>query len=426
MLLVAAAILVPIVTGWDVRASTNAPHVMAPLHAYWRPIIGIGSPVALVLAIAGVRYAEPLARRLPWGQLLLAAYATNLLWALSLAFVAGPDGIAKILDSPSDYLVTARTVQHVPALLHGFVSRIPFSAAPYNWPTHVAGHPPGALLFFVLLVRLGLGSAFAAGLVVTLVGTTTPLAVLVTLRRLGAESAGRKAAPFLVLGPAALWVAVSGDSVFAAVAGWALACVAVAATAARPVTRWGFGALGGLLLGLLPTLSYGLVLFGPLVLAVLLVTRAWRLLPVMIATAVVPVLVLAGFGFHLWEAYPVLRQRYWDGLAAERPTVYWLFGDLAALLLSSGLMLGAALGSAVEGRGRAEKPVLYLGAAAVASILLADASLMSKAEVERIWLPFVPWLLVTTSLLPQRWRRRGLVVQVVLALAIEHLLATGW
>ena len=36
-------------------------------------------------------------------------------------------------------------------------SRIPIDAAPDNWPVHIAGHPPGALLFFVLLDRIGLG-----------------------------------------------------------------------------------------------------------------------------------------------------------------------------------------------------------------------------------------------------------------------------
>ena len=30
---------------------------------------------------------------------------------------------------------------------------------------------------------------------------------------------------------------------------------------------------------------------------------------------------------------------------------------------------------------------------------------MSKGEVERIWLPFVPWLLIACALLPERWRR---------------------
>ena len=55
-----------------------------------------------------------------------------------------------------------------PATLAGFVDRIPFAAEPDNWPVHVAGHPPGALGFFVALDRVGLGSGLAAGLVVTL------------------------------------------------------------------------------------------------------------------------------------------------------------------------------------------------------------------------------------------------------------------
>jgi hypothetical protein len=70
--------------------------------------------------------------------------------------------------------------------------------------------------------------------------------------------------------------------------------------------------------------------------------------------------------------------------------------------------------------------VLLLSAAAVSIVALADVSLMSKAEVERIWLPLVPWLLLSCALLPESWRRRGLVVQLMVALAVQHLLATGW
>jgi hypothetical protein len=51
---------------------------------------------------------------------------------------------------------------------------------------------------------------------------------------------------------------------------------------------------------------------------------------------------------------------------------------------------------------------------------------MSRAEVERIWLPFVPWLLVGCALLPEPWRRRGLGLQIGVALAVQHLLFTGW
>ena len=46
--------------------------------------------------------------------------------------------------------------------------------------------------------------------------------------------------------------------------------------------------------------------------------------------------------------------------------------------------------------------------------------------MERIWLPFAPWLLLSCALLPERWRRRGLVLQLVLALVVQHLLFTGW
>ena len=70
----------------------------------------------------------------------------------------------------------------------------------------------------------------AAGLVVTVVAATTAVAVMSTLRALGAERAARRAAPFLVLGPAAIWQAVSADAMFAAVAAWGIAALASAAT----------------------------------------------------------------------------------------------------------------------------------------------------------------------------------------------------
>ena len=61
-----------------------------------------------------------------------------------------------MLGNPSEYLLTARDVGSVPRLIDTYISRIPY-AADDNWPTHVAGHPPATLLFFVGLVRVGLG-----------------------------------------------------------------------------------------------------------------------------------------------------------------------------------------------------------------------------------------------------------------------------
>jgi hypothetical protein len=425
VVLVVAAMAVPPLTGWIVHATGSLPHTVGPLHAQFRPILGIGTPVALALGYAGVRYAPSLADRLPWRSLLLATYAGGLAWNLALAFVYGPGGLSRAMASPDEYLYSAHRVHDVHALLEGYVARIPFSA-PDNWPIHPAGHPPGALLFFVALIHLGLGATFTTGLVITLIGSSAPVAVLVTLRLLGAEASARRAAPFLVLAPAALWVAVTADSMFSAVGAWGVAALALAATTDRAGPRWVSAVVAGLLLGLLPTLSYGLVLYATLAFAVLLLTRAWRLLPVVAVVAVLPVLALAAGGFAWWDAFPVLRDRYWDGLARHRPASYWLWGDLASLTLCAGPVLGAGV-AVLLARGRhAPRAVRHLVGAAGLAIVLADASLMSKAEIERIWLPFVPWLLVTTAVLPDRWRRPALALQVVVALLLEHLLDTVW
>ena len=227
--LVAAAMAVPAVTGWVVHIRS-----FPPLHADWAPRIGAGTVPALVLALLAARYAVDLAERLPWRALPAAVFAAGLAWMLSLAFVDGPDGIGHVLETPYEYLRTARNVTDVHQLLQEYVSRIPYSSAPKpNWPVHVAGHPPGALLFFVGLDRAGLGGGFAAGMVVTVIAATTAVAVLLTVRTLGDEASARRAAPFLVFAPAAVWQAVSADAMFAAVAAWALAALALASTRRR-------------------------------------------------------------------------------------------------------------------------------------------------------------------------------------------------
>ena len=168
-----------------------------------------------------------------WPALLLAAFGTGLAWMLSLATVDGAEGLSAILETQYEYLRTARAVTDVGALLRDYIAHIPLDS-PDNWPVHIAGHPPGAVLFFVALVQLGLGGGLAAGIVVTVVAATTPVAVLLALRRLGAETGARRAAPFLVLGPAAIWMSVSADAVFGAFGAWGLCALAFAATARRP------------------------------------------------------------------------------------------------------------------------------------------------------------------------------------------------
>jgi hypothetical protein len=426
LVLMAAAMLVPLVTGWNVHVKS-----FPPLHADWLPRLGPGTAPALLLGAAVVVFGGRLARSLPWPRLLVAAFLTAAAWMLSLAVVDGWSGIGTILDTDYEYLQTARSVTDVSATLHEYIGRIPLDSADH-WPVHIAGHPPGALLFFVLLVRVGLGSGLAAGFVVLALSATTVVAVLLTLRRLGAERWARTAAPFLVAGPAAIWMAVSADGVFGAVAAWGICCLAFAATAARRRTGVPFAVAAGLLLGYGVMMSYGFALTGLVAIAVLVVARSWRPLVWAAGSALAVVLAFALGGFAWWEAYPVLVQRYWAGIATRRPGLYWVWADLSALAFSAGPIVGSAVALAfarmrgVRRRRGGESVVVLLTLAAVAMVVAADLSGMSRAEVERIWLPFVPWLLIGTALLPERWLRAGLIIQIGFAFLVQHLLFTGW
>ena len=425
VVLVVAAIAAPPLLHWNVWVAT-----FPPLLADLRPHVGPGTIPSVVVAGVTIAFAHRAAVRSRWWLLLLLTFAVGLAWILSLATVDGLHGISRVFDNPAEYLDAARSVTDIDDMLRGFVARIP-ATAPDHWPVSVAGHPPAAFLFFVLLVRLGLGSGLAAGLVVVVIAATTPAAVLITVRRLGSEQVGRRVAPFLAVGPAAIWLGVTADAMFAAVAAWGLCCLAVAATSRRRAVRLTVAVVAGLLLGICVFLSYGLLLLGVLALAVLLIARSWRLLPVVLAGAGAVALTFAALGFAWWEAYPVLVARYWAGIAVRRPGLYWVWADLAVLAFVLGPAGSAAVGAvlarirAVRRPGPGDVPVL-LALAAVVIIVAADLSGLSRSEVERIWLPFVPWLLLGTAVLPPRWRRGGLAANVVTGLVIEHLLHTAW
>ncbi len=425
LVLVALAMLIPAVTGWDVHVD-----YFPPLHAYWAPRVGPGTVPALVIAALASWRAYVVAEQASWRSLLLWSFLAALAWMLALALVDGLDGIQTILDTGAEYLNTARSLHNFGDALPGWVGKITHQV-PIYWATHVAGHPPGATLFFWVLVQVGLGSGLSAGLVVTVVAATTPLAVLVTMRVLGAERHARLAAPFLVFGPAAVWSSVSADAVFTAFAAWGVAALALAATRPGWTPRVLWSLVAGLLLGYVVMMSYGLPLMGVLAVVVLVLARSWWPLPIVGLTAVAVVLGFAAYGFYYWDALPALRIRYYEGVASQRPPAYWMWGDFAALVISAGPLMAAGVAT-VLGRTRgllhdhSTRVVAALSLGGVAMVVVADLSQMSRAEVERIWLPFEPWLLLSCALLPERWRTWGLVGQLATALVVQHLLKTGW
>ncbi|WP_249999145.1 hypothetical protein [Actinoplanes sp. M2I2] len=395
----------------------------APLFAHWRPHLGPGTPAAVLVGGLVWWRGPGLAARLSWGRLSAAAYAAAVAWTLSLALVDGwSRGVAGRLSTGPEYLSEVGAITDISRTLHEFTSRI-LAGSPESWTTHVAGHPPGALLVFVGLDRLGLAGGGWAGLVCVAAGALTAVAVPQTLRLLGADEAARVAVPFAVLFPGAVWVGVSADGLFAGVVASGVALLAHALTRGARTSA----VAGGLLLGFGCYLSYGLVLMAFVVAGVVAVAGfSWRVAAWATAAVAAVVLAFTASGFWWVEGYHLLTQRYYQGIASSRPYAYWVWANLAILVVSAGPAAAVMLRRAIAAAGRVRRPAWVLPLSALAAIVAADLSGYSKAEVERIWLPFACWLIAGAALLPADRRRFWLAVQALVALAVNHLLLTTW
>jgi methylthioxylose transferase len=403
---------------------------VAPIFGWWEVHGGWGTVAAAVIGLAAVRWGPQVAQRLPWRWLTLATWLTSALWAFSLAMIDGwQRGFAGRLTAEHEYLRQVPTITDIPQAVRAFASRIP-DYQPHSWITHVSGHPPGALLTFVWLDRIGLGGGAWAGTLCLLAGSSAAAAVIVTLRAVSDETTARLAAPFLALAPTAIWVAVSADGYYAGVAAWGIALLALATRSdGGKSVAWGAG--GGLVLGWAIFLNYGLALMSLLAVAVLVCAHDWRpaaraLVPaVLSALGVVAVFAIAGFWW--FDGYFLVQQRYWQGIARDRPFLYWVWANLASVVCAIGLGSLAGTGRVfVIDCIRRRSGLHLLVIAAMAAIVAADLSQLSKAETERIWLPFTMWLTAAPALLPVRSQRWWLAVNIIGALVLNSVIFTNW
>ncbi|WP_155766805.1 hypothetical protein [Mycobacterium intracellulare] len=434
--LVAAAFVLPrmnlgVRPRLDVGAEKFATHAgSAPIFGEWLIHAGWGTGPAIALAVAVVAWGPALAQRLSWRALTLASWAVAGGWAFALAMIDGwQRGFTGRLTTRDEYLSQVPGITDIPATLRTFAGRI-VDYQPQSWTTHVSGHPPGALLTFVWLDRIGLHGGAWAGLLCLLAGSSAAAAVVVGVRALADEATARRVAPFVALAPTAIWVAVSADGYFAGVAAWGIALLAVAVH--RPVRFPALtAAAAGLLLGWGVFCNYGLMLMGLPAAAVLASAADWRAIlralgPAALAAIGVAV-AFAVAGFYWFDGYHLVQQRYWQGIAKDRPFQYWSWANLACVVCAIGLGGVAGLGRVFDGaavRRRSGFHLLLLGV--LAAVVCADLSMLSKAEVERIWLPFTVWLTAAAALLPARSHRTWLALNVVGAIALNTVILTNW
>jgi hypothetical protein len=173
-------------------------------------------------------------------------------------------------------------------------------------------------------------------------------------------------------------------------------------------------------LGLALHLSYGVAPLGLLALLLLLRRPASRPARLLAAAAglLAVVLVFTGYGFF-WPAGLAATHVQWArGVGPTRPQWYFLVANVAVFATAVGPAAVAGL-TRLPHRG-----IRLLVAGGVVAVLLADLSGMSRGEVERIWLPFTPWLLVAAAGLDRR--RAWLAAQVTVAVLLQLMLRSKW
>jgi hypothetical protein len=391
-----------------------------PFYVHWQP--HIGSLAVVSVTVAGG--AAALTPALIWRPRRPATVAAGLfglalglgvalnvarggfhdLWAV---FQTGPHGS---LEASNEYLGGLSALHHgVAYYVRNFAALFP------SLPQKVTGNPPGPLIAIHLL-----GIHTASGLATLSIGTgalTAPLAYDLG-RTLGGEERGRVAGALTAFAPSLLlWGVTSVDYAFAAL-GLAAVCLMVRDGAAARVAGALLAAVGSFFSWLLLAIAAwaALVTFG---------RRGRRDALALAGMCALATLVFYGvlavtLGYDPFAALEATDAAYRHGIAAIRPYAYWLFGSPVAWGIGLGVPIAWA---ALRALGRGDPAAVALAVVVVIGAVLG----FTKAETERIWLPFVPLACVAAAgVLPASRLRTALWLSIAQALAIELLCYTTW
>jgi hypothetical protein len=380
-----------------------------------RASIPVGLWLPIVVAVVLVVVLPRLVQRVPWSAVVVASTGGAAVWWLALALVDGARGLTRGLYWDADY---ADSVPRAAADAHGFLES--YVGTLPDQPIALRGHPPGFVMLFGGLDRLGLTGPGWAAAVTFAVGVSAVAAVLITVRLIAGEDVARRAGPFLALCPAGIWIVTSTDALSMGTAAWTVALVALAGVR-RGRRSDALAAGAGLLAAFTAMQSYGLVLMA---LPVLLVAhRQRRARPTCVAgsTALLVVAATGLTGFS-WVAGLFATIHEYRTLELERPHPPFLIINLAAWALALGPATVAGLAAL-----RDRRLWTIVGGGLLAAGVAAVSGL-SNGEVERIWLPFTIWVLPAAVALWSSRRAAGswLTAQALTALAVTASIGTNW
>ena len=366
-------------------------------------------------------------------------------FATLLALTDGRDGLFFGVDDNNEYLANLPITPPAGDFVRNFVTDIDI------YSVHVRGHPPGFIVLLKALDALWLGGSWPVMFISLASTVLLPIGVLIAVWAVAGPSLVRRAAPFLVVAPYAIWMMTSADAFFTALGAWGVAFIALGVRRNGRGATW-IGACGGVLLSTLLFMTYGGAIY--LVLPLVIVVAGWVLhqrdgrrgghtrrhfgagttatvVGAVVMACLVTMMWLAA-GFWWFDGAEATRNQYWEGTAQFRIWNYFIFANLVIGLFAVGPATFVALTKLRDRR------LWILVGGALLALTVANLSQLSKGETERIWLLFYPWLVIAGAGLGRQVRVRRwtipahavlagwLVVQAASAIALQAALVTKW
>lgn len=412
-ILFAALILTGVGAGWLVGWDGTKAH-FPPLYDRLHPALGWSIVLPLgVIALAVILTLT--ASRRSWRWVLISAMTISFAWIIVLNIWKGPDVtmIGHNFSTGPDYRSYLDVFTGPLDTLANYTNR--HDQLRY----HAAAHPPGPIIIEqVLASTLGQNRIALWGLVVSMAAASAVVPLGLVGRRLLGDEPVRMLLPLVALAPYALWASDTMDAVFMAIAAWLVALWFLKRSALASVSA-------GIGTAVLLLMSYGLAPFWLILLAL---RRDRRGLLLAAAGCAGTLLAVAALGFWYLDGARLTHTYFYGGWGGSRSHMYWLLGNFAAVALATGPAVARSTQHAIAAPKCRSSWVVFSAIAALAALTVLG---VTKGEVERIWLPFMPWILLCAAgtsdrNVLDRFPASALVVaQGVMAIMLSALLSPG-